>query len=102
MRFLVLRDEMRVPGQSLFSSIQRAAEIMDAYDKARPDYQDPAKLEETIQKGTDAAVLAERNRIIDCLAKHLGKGRNISALHESLLVLFGDVPESEMKGVFRG
>lgn len=70
MRFRLLRDELRVPGVSFASALIIANDAMEAFEKSRPDYQDPAKLEETIQ----ARLKQERDEIRKAIEIQLTKG----------------------------
>lgn len=55
-------------------SVASANRLMEAFDKGRPDYVDPAKLEETIQARVDQAVESERESLRSLLTVAFHRG----------------------------
>lgn len=60
MRFQLLRDELRVPGTTTGQALQLATSTMEAFEKTRPDYVDPAAMESVIQERVAEAVRLDR------------------------------------------
>lgn len=95
-------------------AIEESSRLMEAFDKSRPDYVDPAKLEETIQARVLAALVDERVRTIrvllntrfiasDALRDETPfRGTRFTVLPDQLHhVLLGDLLEEERKAVLR-
>ena len=80
-------------------AIDESTRLMESFDKAGPDYQDPAKLEETIQARVDNAIQEDRIRMRGRLVEFLRRGiRGGFAVQDHLYpghIVRWDIPDSQ-------